>query len=75
VKALTWRRLAIAGAASSALLTARILLSPQVPLWRWLHPEQWRSWPPLAEPWDVQIERRLDAVELHLQHLPPERVS
>jgi hypothetical protein len=72
---LTWRRLAFAGAATTSLLTLRIMLSPQTPLWRWLHPEQWRSWPPLAEPWDMQIERRLAAVEEHLQHLPPERVS
>lgn len=36
-----WRALALAGAAASGLLTARVLVSPQAPLFRLLHPEFW----------------------------------
>lgn len=37
----TWRRLALAGAASTGLLVVRVLVSPQTPLFRLLHPEFW----------------------------------
>lgn len=36
-----WRALALAGAAACGLMVARIRISPQVPLWRLLHPEFW----------------------------------
>jgi hypothetical protein len=70
-EARSWRRLAIGGAAATALLTIRLFLSPQTPLYRWLHPEHWGRF--RAETWPQEIERRLAAVEEHLRHLPPER--
>lgn len=36
-----WRAIALAGAAASGLLTARIWVSPQAPFFRLLHPEFW----------------------------------
>lgn len=70
----SWRALALAGAGSTALLTARILLSPRTALWRWLHPEFWSA-AREGETWGEGIERRLGAVEEHLRHLPPERTD
>lgn len=78
-EARSWRRLALAGAGSTALLVVRLLVSPRTPLYRLTHPE---FWPPDkarmlrrhgGESRGEEIERRLQAVEIHLQHLPPER--
>jgi hypothetical protein len=80
-EARSWRRLALAGAGSTALLLVRLFVSPQTPLYRLTHPE---FWPPdkarllrrhdgHGESRDEELERRLRAVEIHLQNLPPKR--
>jgi hypothetical protein len=74
-----WRALAVAGASAVAALTARVVLIRRgrtEAAWQ-LARDYFSGKRPLVpddvESWDQEIERRLQAVEVHLQNLPPER--
>lgn len=69
----TWRRLALAGAFSTGLLVTRLVMLSRGDV-RGLWAVFTGGMNAEGETWREEAERRLSAVETHLQHLPPERM-